>query len=284
MINLDYLVIGHITRDLAQDGFAIGGTASFAARTARAMGCRTGVLTSVSPDLELSRALDGILISRHSASTTTTFHNIRTAEGRRQVLYETADPLVPTMIPPEWSIDPSTGVVHVGPVAQECDATLLDAFDGLFIGLTPQGWMRCWDQDGYVSRCQWEGAGPLLARADAVVMSDEDLEGDEGLAADYAARTRLLVVTRGAGGCTVHMGNLSHDFAAPGVTEVDATGSGDIFAAAFFIRLKQGADPWKAAQFANCVAAQSVTREGLSGTPTADEVARCKQTIMGRDA
>jgi sugar/nucleoside kinase (ribokinase family) len=92
------------------------------------------------------------------------------------------------------------------------------------------------------------------------------------------------VVTRGAGGGTVHTGDLSRDFAAPGVTEVDATGSGDIFAAAFFVCLKRGADPWKAAQFANCVAAQSVTREGLSGTPTADEVARCKQRTMGKDA
>ena len=284
MIDLDYLVIGHITCDLVQDGFAIGGTASFAARTARAMGCRTGIVTSVSPDLDLDQALDGILLSRHSAAITTTFENVNTARGRRQMLYGTAGTLVPAMIPPEWRIDTAKGVVHLGPVAQECDATLIDAFGDAFIGLTPQGWMRCWDKDGHVSRCQWEKAEPLLSRADAVVLSDEDLGGDKDVAAYYAARARLLVVTRGAGGCTIHTGGQSRDFSAPVVSEVDATGSGDIFAAAFFVWLKHSGDPWAAARFANCVAARSVTREGLSGTPTADEVARCKQTIMGRDA
>jgi sugar/nucleoside kinase (ribokinase family) len=277
MIDLDYLIIGHITRDLVQDGSAIGGTASFAARTARAMGCRTGIVTSVSPDFDLNQTLDGILISRHDSATTTTFENITTATGRRQVLYGTAETLVPAMIPPEWRVDPANGVVHLGPVAQECDATLLDAFGDAFIGLTPQGWMRCWTKDGYVSRCQWEEAEPLLSRADAVVMSDEDFGGDSDLAAHYAARTRLLVVTRGAEGCTVYADGRSHDFPAPVVSEVDATGSGDIFAAAFFRRLRCSADPGAAARFANCVAAQSVTRTGLDGTPTAGEIARCKQ-------
>lgn len=273
MIDLDYLVIGHITRDLVQDGFAIGGTASFAGRTARAMGRRTGILTSFSPDLDLGGALDDVLISWHPAAATTTFQNINTPDGRRQVLYDTADTLVPAMIPLEWRIDSAQGVVHLGPVAQECDAALLDGVGDAFVGLTPQGWMRRWDQDGYVSRCKWEGADILLSRADAVVLSDEDLAQD--LPTYYAGRTRLLVVTHGAAGCTVYTDGISRDFPAPVVSEVDATGSGDVFAAAFFIWLTQSTDPWAAARFANCIAAQSVTREGLSGTPTLDEVARC---------
>ena len=183
------------------------------------------------------------------------------------------------MIPPEWRIDPVEGVVHLGPVAQECDVALLDGFDDVFIGLTPQGWMRCWDQDGYVSRCEWEGAEPLLSRAGAVVLSDEDLGGERDLAARYAAQTQLLVVTHGAAGCTVYTKGGSRDFPAPGVHEVDATGSGDIFATAYFVWLRHSADPWAAAQFANCVAAQSVRREGLSGAPTPDEVAHCKRMV-----
>jgi sugar/nucleoside kinase (ribokinase family) len=278
MIDLDYLVIGHITRDLVQDGSAIGGTASFSGRTARAMGRRTGIITSFSPELDLGEALDNVLISWHSAAATTTFQNINTPDGRRQVLYGTADTLVPAMIPPEWRIDPAQGVVHLGPVAQECDAALLDAFGDVFVGLTPQGWMRRWDRNGYVSRCEWAGAEPLLARADAVVLSDEDMGQEQPTS--YATRTRLLVVTHGAEGCTVYTDGVSRDFSAPVVSEVDATGSGDIFATAFFIWLRQSRDPWAAAQFANCIAAQSVTREGLSGTPTLDEVARCTRITM----
>jgi len=135
--------------------------------------------------------------------------------------------------------------------------------------------MRSWDQAGRVSACQWENAEPLLARADAVVLSDEDVEGDEALVLRYAAQTRLLVVTQAAMGCTVHVAGQSRHFSAPAVPEVDPTGVGDIFAAAFFVRLQQDGNPWTAARFANCLAARSVTRVGLSGTPGPEEVTRC---------
>jgi len=280
MVELDYLVIGHVTRDLvacpgrqARDGnFMIGGTASYAARTARALGCRVGVITSARYDLDLSDVLDGVTITCFPAATTTTFRNICGADGRRQTLHGVAETLRPAMIPPDWRAK----IVHLGPVARECDPALVNIFGDVFVGLTPQGWMRRWDQAGRVSACQWEDAEPLLARADAVVLSEEDVEGDEALLAQYAAQTRLLVVTQAAMGCTVHVAGQARHFSAPAVPEeVDPTGVGDIFAAAFFVRLQQDGDPWTAARFANCVAARSVTRVGLSGTPGPEEVARC---------
>jgi len=274
---LDYLAIGHVTRDLVDGGFTIGGTVSYAARTAQALGCRVGIVTSASPDLDLSQALAHMLIARTPAATTTTFENIYTPGGRRQMLHTTAETLVPAMVPPDWAISPG-GVVHLGPVAQECDPALINAFGDVFVGLTPQGWMRRWDQARRVSRCRWESAEPLLARADAVVLSEEDVAG-EALVDQYAAQTRVLALTQGAAGCTVYMDGQSRHVPAPTVREVDATGSGDVFAAAFFFWLRRSGDPWTAARFANCVAAQSVTRVGLSGTPTPDEVARCERAL-----
>jgi len=53
---------------------------------------------------------------------------------------------------------------------------------------------------------------------------------------------------------------------------VDPTGAGDVFAAAFFIRLSQTRDPWEAARFATQVAARSVTRRGMESTPTREEM------------
>ena len=44
---VDYLVIGHVTEDLTPTGPRLGGTAAFAALTARAFGLRTGIVTSV---------------------------------------------------------------------------------------------------------------------------------------------------------------------------------------------------------------------------------------------
>ncbi|RLC98776.1 MAG: ribokinase [Chloroflexi bacterium] len=275
MVDLDYLVIGHATRDLVNGTFTIGGTASYAARTARALDCRVGVVTSTDPTLNLSRILDGILVAHIPATATTTFENIYTATGRRQVLHTVAETLTPEMVPPDWR----ARIVHVGPVAHECDPALVDAFGDGFVGVTPQGWMRRWDQSGRVSGCRWKDAEPWLARADGVVLSEEDVAGDESLIARYAAQTRVLVVTQGVAGCTVYVDGRARRFSAPVVDEIGPTGAGDIFAAAFFVWLQRSDDPWLAARFANCVAAGSVTRAGLDSTPTREEIARCELNL-----
>jgi len=272
---LDYLVIGHVTRDVVDGAFALGGTASYAARTAHALGCRVGVVTSTSPDLDLSPALDGVFVTRVPAPATTTFKNVYTSAGRIQMLRDVAETLVPGMVPSSWR----ASIVHLGPVARECDPTLIGAFGDAFVGLTPQGWMRRWDRAGRVSCCQWDEAEELRSRADAVVLSEEDVASDRALVALYASQTRLLVVTRGAAGCTVYTKGQSRQFPALAVREVDPTGAGDIFAAAFFVWLQRKGDPWLAARFANCVAARSVTRPGLSGTPTPEEIIRCERIL-----
>jgi sugar/nucleoside kinase (ribokinase family) len=284
MVELDYLVIGHATRDLRGDSFAIGGTVAYAARTAQALGCRVGVVTSAAADLDLDQALPDILVARSPAPMTTTFENITTDGERQQVIHHVAGALVPAMAPDDWR----TAIVHIGPVAQECHPRLVRAFGKAFVGVTPQGWMRQWDETGQVSRCRWRGMEDVLARADAVVVSLEDVGGNWGLAAEYAAQTRLLALTQGAEGCTVYADGEQRYFPAPEVDEEDSTGAGDIFAASFFYALQHGLafarghGPWTAARFANCVAAQSVTRSGLSSTPSAEEATRCRQATLRR--
>ncbi len=270
---LDYLVIGHVTRDRRPDGgFTSGGTATYATRTAQALGCRVGVVTSASEDLNLSAAFPGVEILQVPAPVTTTFENRYTRSGRVQVIQAVAAPLTPDGIPPAWC---EVAVVHIGPVAQECDPALVGLFPTVFVGLTPQGWMRRWDRQGRVRPAAWESADTLLPRAGAVILSEEDVGGDEALVARWAARTCVMVVTRGAAGCTVYAAGAVEDLPGFPAVEVDPTGAGDVFAAVFFVQLQQGLTPWEAARRANCVAALSVTRPGLSGTPTPEEVARC---------
>jgi len=277
MIELDYVVIGHTTRDLKKQAFAVGGTASYAARTARRLGCRVGVITSADPALDLSEPLGNVLVARFPAEESTTFENIDANGRRQQVVHTTAETLVPAMVPKDWR----TAIVHIGPVVHECDPALIGAFGEAFVGVTPQGWMRQWDGRGQVSRRPWREAEKLLPHADAVVLSEEDLGGDRSLAVQYAAQTRTLALTQGAAGCTIYaQGEIRH-FTPPAVTELDSTGAGDIFAASFFCALHCGRDPWAAARFANCIAAQSVTRPGLSGTPDREEAARCRQAVWG---
>ena len=68
---------------------------------------------------------------------------------------------------------------------------------------------------------------------------------------------------------------------AAGAGRAMQAGAGDIFAAAFFLWMERHRDPWGAARFANCVASHSVTRVGVSGTPTPEEAARCRRAMHG---
>jgi sugar/nucleoside kinase (ribokinase family) len=166
--------------------------------------------------------------------------------------------------------------MHLAPVCDEVSAVLAtEAQPHVFIGVTPQGWLRRWDASGRVWPRPWDAAGLVLPRANAVVASVHDVAGDWELLRSWAARTRLLVVTLGKDGCRAFIAGQPHDVPAPRVEEVDPTGAGDIFAAALFIALQRGTPVPEACAFANCIAARSVTRPQLEGLPTSEYIERC---------
>lgn len=271
---VDYLVLGHITHDLQPDGgHVLGGTASYAALTAAALGRDVGMVTSTGADADLSPLAAAVSLVRYAAPKTTTFQNVYVDGHREQYVYAFAAPLTPDEIPVAWSATP---IVHIGPILRECDPTLADHFVGkAFIGVTPQGYMRTSDADGRVFPQPWVEADHLLPLASAVVLSVEDIGGDWDLAVKYARQTSVLVVTCGWDGGTLFLNGEPETFSAETVTEVDPTGAGDIFATAFFIGMASGLRPIAAARYAACIAAYSVTRVGLASTPRPEEVAAC---------
>ncbi len=111
-------------------------------------------------------------------------------------------------------------------------------------------------------------------------MSIEDDNRDLELVESMAHQTRVLCLTEGESGSVLHWNGDRRRFRAPVVKEVDATGAGDIFAAAFFVRLHQTRDPWEAARFATNLAAYSVTRVGLGGIPTREEIESCLMEVL----
>jgi len=268
---VDYLVIGHVSEDLTQFGTRLGGTAAYSSLTAKALGLRVGVITASGPETSLE-ILKDIAIIPASSEYSTTFDNIDTEDGRRQVLHRRALPLSYEQVPAVWR---RTDIVHLGPIAQEIEMLLPDSFFPSLLGLTPQGWMRTWDESGKVTKTVWNNAEQALKQAGAVVLSIEDVAGDEEQIEFMANHTRVLVVTEGAAGSRLYWNGDQRRFHAPKVLEVDATGAGDIFAAAFFIRLQITRDPWEAARFATQLAAHSVTRTGLESVPTAEEIQAC---------
>lgn len=256
MSNFDYLAVGHFARDIVPGGHVTGGTVAYSGATARALGCRTAILTSYGPDFEPHMDAVDATVERVPAAETTTFENIYDDGGRTQFIHGRARRLLPEHVPQGWE---NTPIVHLAPIAVEVDASLAGHFPNSVVGLTPQGWMRKWDNGGRVYPRFWEQARHVMPLAAAVVLSDEDI-ADRTWLEQFREWAPLLVLTQGPDGCTVFMGDDVRSVPAPTVKEVNPTGAGDVFAAAFFIRMFQTkGNPWESARFANSIAARSVT-------------------------
>ena len=273
---VEYLAIGHVAHDLTENGARLGGTVAYSALTARALGMKVGIVTAVGKETSLD-ALDGIPAISIESPHSTTFENIYTDQGRLQYLRAQAASIDFDSVPASWR---DASIIHLGPIANEMDSSLPDDFSPALLGVTPQGWMRKWDSDGRVSRREWSNSETILQKANAVVISREDVNGNNELIEQIAHQTRMLVVTEGADGCVLHWNGDRRRFRAPDVREVDATGAGDIFATAFFVRLLNTRDPWEAARFATLVASHSVTRVGLAGIPTQSEIESCLMEVL----
>ncbi len=268
---VDYLVIGHLTCDLTSDGPQLGGTAAFAALTARAFGLRVGVVTSWGAELPIGPMVS-IPIASFPAEQSTVFENISKPDGRIQYIRNVAPSLDLYMVPEPWRSAP---IVHLGPVAQEVEPGLVRSFPTALIGVTPQGWLRGWNKDGLVYDTEWPEASFVLQRAGATVLSIDDVNGDEARIEEMAASCHILAVTEGSAGARVYWNGDVRHFRAVDVTEVDATGAGDIFAAVFFTRLYTTRDPWEAGRVATQLASLSVARPRLAGIPTMQEIQDC---------
>jgi hypothetical protein len=273
---VDYLLIGHVAHDLTPTGPRLGGTVAYSALTARALGMRVGVVTAAGPETSLEPLKDIHVVSLPS-SQSTTFENIYTEKGRIQYLRAQAERIDFTMVPEVWR---NASIIHLGPIANEMDSSLPEEFAPSLLGITPQGWMRTWDSGCRVSPAEWANADPALAQAGAIIISREDVGGNDEVIEYFAQQTRVLAVTEGPAGAVLYWHGDRRRFRAPDVKEVDATGAGDVFAAAFFVRLYKTRDPWEATRFATLVASRSVTRIGLDGIPTASEIEDCMMEIL----
>ena len=276
----DYLVIGHITKDLLDGGFTVGGTVAYSGLTARNLGRRVGVVTSASPDLDLEEALPGIKVVSVPSSVTTAFQNIYRDGTRQQFIKAMAERITAEAIPPQWHHSP---IVQLGPLAQELDEEVIHLFKGSLIGVTPQGWMRQWDDEGRVSPVVWAAPERVLPFVRVLVLSEEDVGGDRALVQEYVELTEIVVVTAGWKGSTVYHRGQRRYFPARDVIEVDPTGAGDVYAAAYLVRLEETGDPWEAAHFANCVASFSVEKSGVTGIPSRQQVEACLLTSYRMD-
>lgn len=274
-----FLTIGHVARDLYDDGsFSLGGTVTFAAHTADRLGLAAAIVTRADAEIAalLSTTLPNVSLHVSPSVRTTTFANRYHDGFRTQYLYARAEPLTLADVPHSWL---QASIVLFGPLAQEIEApfvTLFPRTPGMLLAATPQGWLRRWDEAGRVWPVSWQAAERILPILDVLILSHDDLlpfaSGDRGeveaILGHWSTRVPLLVATDGRHGATLFQRGMPQHFPAYAAQEVDPTGAGDVFAAAFLVHLYRHADPARAVDFANRVAAFSVEQPGIQGVPT----------------
>lgn len=298
----DIVVVGAASRDLAVDeprGWRLGGAATYAALGIARLGVRTGAIVGLdaeattASELETLRAA-GVALVAVPLVGGPVFDNIEEdGRGRRQVAYAVGPPVPPGAVPAAWR---GAGAWFLGPVAGELeDAWAQVPTDAAIVALGWQGMLRTVRAGEPVVR-RAPARSALLARADIVAVSRDDLEPDTSLA-ELCALLRpgaTLIVTAGAdGGVMAEAGPdgpralYRYPALAPD-RMVDPTGAGDVFLAAVLAararpqlvggRLGQRFDLRLAAAVASLV----VEAPGVDGVPTRDAVRRRMAEAAGR--
>lgn len=270
-IAAEYLVIGHICIDYTPLGLQWGGTALFGAITAQRLGAMVRVLTSM-PEADVRIVLpEQIEVRNVPSPLPLTFHYKFTPSGfREQYISSVAQPLHTGDLPEEWR---KTPLVHFGPLAQEIDHELLDAFGPALRGASAQGWLRRWGgADGHVVPLPPQEMLAWTPRVECSFLSEEDLGQQRSIIDLYRRHHRVVVLTDGAHGATIFEGDTSFQVPAFPVREVDANGAGDVFATAFLLRYQETGDARVAARFATVVASFHVEHVGVEGLPDRAQV------------
>ena len=283
----DILLIGTITQDLIDTepngesawesdqylnrGYRIGGTVSFAAVTALRLGRKPTIITRAAATTDFSELSPEIDLRILPSPTTTTFVNVYTEEGRTQYTYAQSAPIHAADIADELR---SPSLVLLGPLVDDVMPDVAALFDtNVLVGAVPQGWMRCWDETGRVYSKRWTNETEILPHLDVLILSQEDIDYDLSRLELPFHHVPLVVMTEYRAGSTIfrrEKDKTTTQIKIPPrpANEVDPTGAGDVFAAAFLLCLQETADPIHAARFANVTASFSVEKVGTSGIPS----------------
>jgi 1D-myo-inositol 3-kinase len=273
----DFLAIGHATLDRFGGVVRPGGAALYAAVTAHRLGLTAAALVSHGPDFPLDAVPPQIEVVSVEAAGTTTFEHRWDDAGRRLRAVPGGRPLGPADVPEDWR---EAGLVLLAPVLQEVDPSLAEFFGDSTVAVAAQGWLRDLDRAGDVVARAWQPPPALLGRIQALFLSAEDVRGQEVEMLEWLQRLPLAAVTAGASGALLYVNSERYEVRPRPTREVDPTGAGDVFAAAFLIHYHREGDPWAAAALAACAASLSVEGEGWSAIPDASRLAAELETYL----
>jgi len=284
------LVVGAASRDLTGDdprGWRLGGAATYASLSLARLGLRVRALIGVDAAAAEARELDvlmaaGVEVARAPLANGPVFENIELPGGRRQRCLSVADRIDPATLPPGWH---DSDALLLGPVAGELPPAWA-SIPASFVALGWQGLLRRLKAGSDVERVA-PGPGPLLAAADLVGVSGDDVDRSVRLSelVDLIRPGATLVVTRGDRGGTELVSRrparstLRAYPAIPSNDVVDPTGAGDVFLATLLAATIDSdrlgvRDPAGRLAFAAAAGSLAVERPGIDGVPTIDAIRR----------
>lgn len=258
-------LIGHVCHDKTDDGFILGGTASYSTIVARQLCDQISLLSSYGEDfLFENRFKDlGIDLTIFPAKKTTVFENIYHENGRTQYCLERA-----AIIPVDKdTLNSTADVIMLCLIDDELDVdtTALKAHTGIK-GATIQGWLRSFESDGLVV-----AKSPSMSRfegIDIVIFSDDDIKDlDDQFLNKLKEVVPIIAMTRGHHGADIFLNGIVHQFPSFEVSPVDLTGAGDVFSVSFLYEYTRTRDISLAASFAHAAASLSIEGKGVESIP-----------------
>lgn len=261
---MDFVAVGHLTLDRTARGTRPGGAAYYAAMTGHRLGFRVGLLTSFGPDFPRQALPADMAVLDVPSPHTTVFRLSASGRGRELAVLSRASDLEAATLPEAWR---DAALALLCPVAGEVDPGFAGRFREVSLGVAPQGWMRRRGAGGVMAPQPWEAADLVLPHAQVVAVSVEDIAPFEKEALEWFQRVPLGAVTRGRDGAILFVNGERYGVEPDVAVEVDATGAGDVFAAALLIAYHEDGNPWEAAASAACCAAASVEAEGVIAIP-----------------
>jgi len=263
----DFLAIGHACYDLVGEDYVLGGAVSFTSQVALKLEKSVAVLTSVEKDFLFNSVFENIYLENVEANKDTIFENVYLENKRTQYLHQKANDLRPEDLPESWLKIP---LVLLCPIADEVSFDFLEMFPDSVVACAPQGWMRTWGKDKKVKskNIDWT----RLAKAEVIIMSEEDIVGFEYEIPRIASLVKVLILTRGEYGARLFYENKQTDFPACAAKVVDPTGAGDVFTVTFLLNYIKEKEVHQSVAYANVAASLSIEKMGIAGLPKEEEI------------
>jgi sugar/nucleoside kinase (ribokinase family) len=260
-----------------------GGGAFYSALQAARLGLRTLIVTRGNPS-EITGLLepyrDELSVQIVPATHTTTLGTSGVGSARQQRVLAWAGPITEDLVLESSIAELATSILHLAPVARETP----NRWPGraASVCLTPQGLVRDWSRAGDISLIPLD-PGLLPEHFDAAVISAAEHDSCQELISTSAACGATVVETAGAEPTTIYLPNGgSVRQATPAIAAPrDDLGAGDVFAAAFFVALREGLSAGAAVDYGHAAAAVRISGVGAQAGGDRRALAAVRTTGSG---